>query len=80
MSKQNTQTAPMPASQRVAPGVRPKISDALHAEVERLLYCAVSELVFAIKHAQHDELDDACTCLVQATKNINQVADKLCKL
>jgi hypothetical protein len=57
-----------------------KISDELAAETEHLLNAAIHELVFAIQHANNDEPDDACTCLVQAQINIETINEKLAKL
>ncbi len=56
------------------------ISDALHEEVERLLYAAVAELVFAIRNSESDEPEDACINLNQVLENVNTVMDKLTKL
>lgn len=56
------------------------INDEMHAEVERNLNAAIHELVFAIKHSEDDQADDACTCLVQAQMNIERINEMLAKL
>lgn len=67
-----TTTAPRPKKR--------KINDALHAEVERQLNLTIHELVFAIKHSDDDQVDDACNCLITAQSNIERIAVALAAL
>jgi hypothetical protein len=56
-----------------------KIDDKTHAEVERLLNCAIHELVFACKHCEEDQPEDANNCLITAQMNIEQANELLVK-
>lgn len=50
-----------------------KISDAQFESIKTRLNAAIHELVFAVKHAEEDQLDDAATCLVTAQGTIEYV-------
>lgn len=47
-----------------------KLSDAQFESIKARLNSAIHELVFAVQHAEDDNLDDAATCLVTAQGTI----------
>jgi ADP-heptose:LPS heptosyltransferase len=55
--------------------MKTKITDEQFATLADQLNTTIHELVFAIQHAENDELEDAANCLATAQMTINQVAD-----
>ncbi len=53
------------------------LSDEAFTEIERLLNCAIHELVFASHHAEEDQPDEAADCLVTARMNIDRVLESI---
>ena len=45
------------------------LTDAQFGQIENLLNCAIHEAVFALKHAEDDQHDDALTCITQVQAN-----------
>jgi hypothetical protein len=54
-----------------------KLTDAQHESIEQRLNRAIHELVFAIKHAEDDELTEASECIMTAQSTIDEVAAEI---
>ena len=54
-----------------------KLSDGQFESIKDRLNSAIHELVFAVQHAEDDNLDDAATCLVTAQGTIEEVNNEL---
>lgn len=54
-----------------------RLSDKKFESVKERLNSAIHEIVFAVQHAEDDNLEDAGTCLVTAQGTIDHVAEEL---
>jgi len=53
------------------------LTDAEFEAIKASLNNAIHEIVFAVKHAEDDNLDDAATCQVTAQDTISRIADQI---
>lgn len=57
-----------------------KLTDAQFEDIQRRLNTAIHEIVYACKHAEDDNLDDACTALVTAQETLSAVNEEICRV
>ena len=56
---------------------QPKLTEPEDIKLESLISATLRELVFVDHHAEHDQIDDAQTCLVTVQGNLEQIEQLL---